>query len=45
MNAYVYILRCADGSYYIGSTRASLEERVARTMPERSAVTPEPGVR
>ncbi len=30
MNAYVYILRCADGSYYIGSTRASLEARVAQ---------------
>ena len=28
MNAYVYILRCSDGSYYVGSTRASLEERV-----------------
>ena len=30
MNAYVYILRCADGSYYTGSTRASMEERVAQ---------------
>jgi putative endonuclease len=30
MNAYVYILRCADGSYYVGSTRASLEQRVAQ---------------
>ncbi len=29
MSAFVYILRCADGSYYIGSTRKSLEERVA----------------
>ncbi len=27
---YVYILRCADGSYYTGSTRTSLEERVAQ---------------
>ena len=25
---YVYILRCADGSLYCGSTRKSLEERV-----------------
>ena len=25
--AYVYILRCADGSYYVGSTR-DLERRV-----------------
>lgn len=30
MNAYVYILRCADGSYYVGSTRTSLEQRVAQ---------------
>ncbi|HEY3916770.1 MAG TPA: GIY-YIG nuclease family protein [Stellaceae bacterium] len=29
MNAYVYILRCADGAYYVGSTRTSLEQRVA----------------
>ena len=29
MPAYVYILRCADGRYYVGSTRASLEQRVA----------------
>jgi putative endonuclease len=27
--AYLYILRCADGSYYTGTTRASLERRVA----------------
>jgi putative endonuclease len=29
MGAYVYILRCADGRYYVGSTRATLERRVA----------------
>jgi len=29
MNAYVYIVRCADGSYYVGSTRKSLAHRVA----------------
>ena len=28
MSAYVYILRCADGSYYVGSTRTSLEQRL-----------------
>ena len=28
MNTHVYILRCADGSYYLGSTRTSLEERI-----------------
>lgn len=28
MSATVYILRCADGSYYTGITRRSLEERV-----------------
>ena len=27
--AYLYILRCADGSYYVGTTRGSLEERFA----------------
>ena len=30
MNAHVYILRCSDGSYYVGSTRTSLEERLAQ---------------
>ena len=29
MPAYVYILQCADGSYYTGSTRATLAGRVA----------------
>ena len=28
MTAYVYILRCADGSYYVGTTRDSLEKRI-----------------
>jgi putative endonuclease len=27
--AYLYILRCADGSFYVGTTRKHLEERVA----------------
>ncbi len=27
--ASVYILRCADGSYYVGITRRSIEERVS----------------
>ncbi len=27
--AWLYILRCTDGSYYIGTTRATLELRVA----------------
>jgi putative endonuclease len=26
--AYVYILRCADGSYYVGSARGSLDRRL-----------------
>jgi len=29
MSAYLYILRCADGSYYVGTTVGSLEKRVA----------------
>ena len=28
VGAFVYILRCSDGSYYVGSTRGSLEDRV-----------------
>jgi len=28
--AFVYILRCKDGTYYVGSTRGSLEDRVAQ---------------
>jgi len=30
LTAYVYILRCADGSCYVGGTRASLEQRIAQ---------------
>ena len=30
MNAFVYILRCSDGSYYVCSTRDSLEAHVAK---------------
>jgi putative endonuclease len=29
MGAYLYILRCSDGSYYVGTTRSSLEKRLA----------------
>ncbi len=29
MAAFVYILRCADASYYVGSTRKFLEDRIA----------------
>jgi len=28
--AYLYILCCADGSYYVGTTRTSLELRIAQ---------------
>src|SRR5947209_7069402 len=27
--AYLYIVRCADGSYYVGSARQGLERRIA----------------
>jgi putative endonuclease len=27
--AFIYILRCADGSYYIGITRRSVDERLS----------------
>jgi putative endonuclease len=29
MGGWVYILRCADGAFYVGTTRDSLERRVA----------------
>jgi putative endonuclease len=29
MTAFVYMLRCSDGSYYVGTTRASLERRIS----------------
>jgi putative endonuclease len=28
--AWLYVLRCADGSYYVGTTRTSLEMRIAQ---------------
>ncbi len=27
--AWLYMLRCADGSYYVGTARVSLEQKVA----------------
>lgn len=30
MHIFVYMLRCSDGSYYVGSTRASLEQRISQ---------------
>jgi putative endonuclease len=30
VTVYVYMLRCADGSYYVGTTRDSLEMRLAQ---------------
>jgi putative endonuclease len=29
MGAWLYMLKCADGSYYTGTTRADLDKRVA----------------
>ncbi len=29
MPAYVYILRCSDGRYYVGSSHGALEQRIA----------------
>ncbi len=29
MSAYVYILKCFDGSYYVGKTQTTLERRIA----------------
>jgi len=27
-SAYIYLLRCADGSYYVGSARKELDQRI-----------------
>ena len=35
MSAYLYILRCADGSYYVGTTTGNLETRVAEHQTGR----------
>jgi putative endonuclease len=35
MGAWLYILRCADGSYYTGTTRADLEQRFAEHQSGR----------
>ena len=29
MSFWLYMLRCSDGSYYVGTTRGSLEKRLA----------------
>lgn len=29
MGAWLYIVRCADGSYYTGTTRAELDRRIS----------------
>jgi putative endonuclease len=29
MSAFLYILWCADGSYYVGTTREGLDKRIA----------------
>ena len=29
MGAHLYILRCSDGSYYVGTTRANVERRLS----------------
>ena len=37
MQIYVYILRCADGSYYVGLTRDGLDKRIAEHADGRFA--------
>ena len=34
MGAWVYIIRCADGSYYVGNTRKRVEQRTAQPDDE-----------
>ena len=35
MGAWLYILRCADGSYYTGTTRAEIQQRVTEHQAGR----------
>src|SRR6185503_3411386 len=37
MDIWGYMLRCADGSYYVGLTRAGLDKRVAEHREGRFA--------
>ena len=30
MPAWLYILRCRDGSYYVGTTRGGLDQRISQ---------------
>ena len=46
LHVWVYILRCADGSYYVGSTkRDEPEAREWNTMPGWWRATPAAGDR
>ena len=40
MGAYLYILRCADGSYYVGTTIAGLDGGWPSIRPAISTDTP-----
>jgi predicted GIY-YIG superfamily endonuclease len=37
MDIWVYMLRCADGSYYVGLTKAGLDRRLAEHREARLA--------
>ena len=46
MGIYIYMLRCADGSYYVGSaTGHDLSTRIDQHMPDRIEDLPCRGVR
>jgi putative endonuclease len=38
MGAYVYILRCADGSYYVGSARSGSDDLAQRVAEHQAGV-------
>jgi hypothetical protein len=42
MSASLYILRCTDGSYYVGTTRGSLSESASQntTLEPLTAIPP-----
>ena len=39
MSAYLYILRCADNSYYVGTTIGSLDTRIAEHQAGEPSTT------
>jgi len=43
--AYIYMLQCSDGSYYVGSTRKELEQRISEHNAGTFMPAPSPDTR